>query len=149
MADQLLKAVEGWSDLGLGRFQLRYLRDKLKRELDFLVVRDRKPWLLVEAKTRDTALSDSLRYFQIVTRGIACISGGDGVALCRCRLLQSPRSHDRAGTDVLESVAVTRLNRALLVASSGSPRREATTGSSRDRPPEHGLWKMFAMNVLP
>jgi hypothetical protein len=26
---------------------LRYVRDKLKREVDFLVVRDRKPWFLV------------------------------------------------------------------------------------------------------
>jgi len=68
IACHLLKAVEGWSDLGLGRFELRYLRDKLKREVDFLVVRDRKPWLLVAVKMRDTALSDSLRYFQAATR---------------------------------------------------------------------------------
>jgi predicted AAA+ superfamily ATPase len=68
VACHLLKAVEGWSDAGLGRFELRYLRDKLKREVDFLVVRDRKPWLLVEVKARDTALSDSLRHFQIATR---------------------------------------------------------------------------------
>src|SRR5690606_15956137 len=32
VACHLLKAVEGWNDLGLGRFELRYLRDKLKRE---------------------------------------------------------------------------------------------------------------------
>ena len=68
VACHLLKAVEGWSDLGLGRFELRYLRDKLKREVDFLVVRDRKPWLLVEVKTRDIGLSDSLRHFQAATR---------------------------------------------------------------------------------
>jgi predicted AAA+ superfamily ATPase len=68
VACHLLKAVEGWSDVGLGRFELRYVRDKLKREVDFLVVRDRKPWFLVEVKTRDTALSDSLRYFQSATR---------------------------------------------------------------------------------
>ncbi len=68
VACHLLKAVEGWSDLGLGRFELRYLRDKLKREVDFLVVRDRKPWVLVEVKTRDTSISDSLRYFQAATR---------------------------------------------------------------------------------
>ena len=68
VACHLLKAVEGWTDLGLGRFELRYLRDKLKREVDFLVVRNRKPWLLVEVKLRDTTLSDSLRYFQSITR---------------------------------------------------------------------------------
>jgi predicted AAA+ superfamily ATPase len=32
IACHLLKAVEGWTDLGLGQFELRYLRDKLKRE---------------------------------------------------------------------------------------------------------------------
>ncbi len=68
MACHLLKAVEGWTDLGLGDFELRYLRDKLKREVDFLVVRDRKPWMLVEVKMRDTHLSDSLCYFQKVTK---------------------------------------------------------------------------------
>ena len=64
----LLKAVEGWTDLGWGSFELRYLRDKLKREVDFLVVRDRKPWFLVEVKTGDTRLSDSLAYFKHQTK---------------------------------------------------------------------------------
>ncbi len=64
IACHLLKAVEGWTDLGLGRFELRYLRDKQKREVDFLVVRDRKPWFLVEAKHSDTSLSPALAFFQ-------------------------------------------------------------------------------------
>jgi len=64
----LLKAVEGWTDMGFGRFELRYLRDKSKREVDFLIVRDRKPWVLVEVKTNQTGLSDSLRYFHSATR---------------------------------------------------------------------------------
>jgi len=51
VACHLLKAVEGWTDLGLGDFELRYLRDKQKREVDFLVVKDRRPWFLVEVKT--------------------------------------------------------------------------------------------------
>ncbi len=68
IACHLLKAVQGWTDLGLGSFELRYLRDKLKREVDFLVVRDRKPWFLVEVKTSDTSLSNSLSHFQKATR---------------------------------------------------------------------------------
>jgi len=63
----LLKAVEGWTDLGLGDFELRYLRDKAKREVDFVVVRDRKPWFLVEVKKNDTALSPVLAHFQTET----------------------------------------------------------------------------------
>jgi len=63
-ACHLLKAVETWTDLGFGSFELRYLRDKQKREVDFLVVRDRKPWFLVEVKLNDKALSPALAYFQ-------------------------------------------------------------------------------------
>src|SRR5207245_6221806 len=48
VACHLLKSVEGWTDLGFGDFELRYLRDKQKRDVDFLVVRDRKPWFLVD-----------------------------------------------------------------------------------------------------
>jgi len=64
VACHLLKAVETWQDQGLGEFELRYLRDKLMREVDFLVIRDGKPWFLVEAKLSDTSLSPSLCYFQ-------------------------------------------------------------------------------------
>ena len=64
VACHLLKAVEGWTDLGLGDFQLGYLRDKEKREVDFVVVRDRKPWFLVEVKHRDGTPSRSLDHFQ-------------------------------------------------------------------------------------
>lgn len=68
VACHLLKAVEGWEDLGLGSFELRYLRDKQKREVDFLVVRDRKPWFLVEVKVSDRTLSPALAHFQQQTR---------------------------------------------------------------------------------
>ena len=64
LACHLLKAVEYWTDTGRGQFELRYIRDKQKREVDFLVVRDEKPWFLVEAKQSDTTLSPSLDYFQ-------------------------------------------------------------------------------------
>lgn len=64
VACHLLKAVEGWSDLGWGDFELRYLRDKEKREVDFLVVRDRKPWFMVEAKVADERPQAALSHFQ-------------------------------------------------------------------------------------
>ena len=68
VACHLLKAVEGWTDLGFGDFELRYLRDKQQREVDFVVIRDRKPWFLVEVKCADTALSPALAHFQAQTR---------------------------------------------------------------------------------
>lgn len=64
VACHLLKAVEGWTDLGLGTFELRYLRDKQQREVDFLIVRDGQPWFLVEAKLSDATPSPSLHHFQ-------------------------------------------------------------------------------------
>jgi len=67
VACHLLKAVEGWTDLGYGEFELYYLRDKEKREVDFLVTRDRKPWFLVEVKAADTHLSSALAHFQART----------------------------------------------------------------------------------
>ena len=68
VACHLLKAVEGWTDLGFGDFELRYLRDKQKREVDFLVARDRQPWFLVEVKLSETSLSPSLTHFQGQTK---------------------------------------------------------------------------------
>ena len=70
VACHLLKAVEGWTDLGLGDFELRYVRDKQKREVDFLVVRDRQPWFLVEVKLTDASLSPSLAHFQAQTKAL-------------------------------------------------------------------------------
>jgi len=67
VACHLLKAIEGWTDLGFGDFELRYLRDKQKREVDFLIVKDRKAWFLVEVKMSDKTLSPSLGYFQAQT----------------------------------------------------------------------------------
>ena len=63
-ACHLLKAVETWTDLGLGRFELRYLRDKLQREVDFAIIRDGEPWILIEVKTSRETLSRDLFHFQ-------------------------------------------------------------------------------------
>lgn len=60
----LLKAVEGWSDMGLGTFELGYLRDKERREVDFVVIRDGKPWFLAEVKHREESISGALKHYQ-------------------------------------------------------------------------------------
>lgn len=66
-ACHLLKAVEGWTDLGLGRFDVAYLRDKQQREVDFVVLREGKPWFLVEVKLTPGAISPALKHFQTQT----------------------------------------------------------------------------------
>ncbi len=64
VACHLLKAVDGWNDMGLGDFQLNYLRDRNQREVDFVVIKDSKPWFLVEVKNSDKTISPSLSFFQ-------------------------------------------------------------------------------------
>ncbi len=64
VACHLLKAVHFWTDTGMGEFGLYFLRNKEKKEVDFLVSRDGVPWFIVEVKTSDTELSPNLRFFQ-------------------------------------------------------------------------------------
>ena len=65
VASHLLKAVHWWTDIGLGEYGLYYVRDKAKREVDFLVTRDHQPWFLVEVKSSGKReLNPNLAYFQ-------------------------------------------------------------------------------------
>lgn len=65
IASSLLKATNFWTESGKGMFDLHYVRDKQKREVDFLVTRDRTPWFLIEVKSSSkVSLSSSLHYFQ-------------------------------------------------------------------------------------
>lgn len=63
VACALLKRCHFLEDVHGEDVALHYVRDREKREIDFLTVRDGKPELLVEAKLADTALSPSLRYY--------------------------------------------------------------------------------------
>ncbi|MGE3954207.1 MAG: ATP-binding protein [Parachlamydiales bacterium] len=64
VASHLLKAVHFWSDYGFGEYGLFYIRTKEKREVDFCVTKEGKPWILVEAKVGKERLSPQLGYFQ-------------------------------------------------------------------------------------
>jgi predicted AAA+ superfamily ATPase len=57
VASALLKSCDFWTDIGRGVHQLHYLRDKEKREVDFLLTRKRKPILSIESKLSDQSLS--------------------------------------------------------------------------------------------
>lgn len=63
VAAHLLKACHFWTDTGEGEFDLHYLRNKEKQEIDFLIIRDGVPWLPVEAKLSDAAPSPSWAKF--------------------------------------------------------------------------------------
>jgi predicted AAA+ superfamily ATPase len=49
--------VEGY------RMELRFLRDTDRREVDFVVVKDKKPLFAVECKTGEKSVSPAIRYF--------------------------------------------------------------------------------------
>jgi len=69
VAAHLLKACDFWTDSGEGTFDLRYLRNKEKEEIDFLILRDGKPWLPVEAKLNDT---DPVRHWRKFLGYLGC-----------------------------------------------------------------------------
>ncbi len=60
MACHLLKRLQFLSDGEGQRAELRYIRDKDKREVDFVIIRDKKVDELIEVKYSDTVISKSL-----------------------------------------------------------------------------------------
>lgn len=50
-------------DWGLPPLELHYVRDREKREVDFLLTLNRRPWALIEAKLSDTTPAPAMRYF--------------------------------------------------------------------------------------
>lgn len=64
VALELHRATSNWNDLGLGKFSLHFIRDKDKREVDFLIADDDTPKLLIECKLNHMSPSRSLVKFQ-------------------------------------------------------------------------------------
>ncbi|HBQ21916.1 MAG: hypothetical protein A2Z91_00985 [Deltaproteobacteria bacterium GWA2_38_16] len=63
IASHLWKAIQLWNDLGEANLSLNFIRDRDRREVDFLITKDQKPWFLIEAKLAETSLSESLIHF--------------------------------------------------------------------------------------
>ncbi|MBU1964600.1 MAG: DUF4143 domain-containing protein [Proteobacteria bacterium] len=63
IAGHLLKMCHFLEDREGYRMGLHYLRDVSKREVDFLVTVDKKPWFAVECKMSGHSLNPALRYF--------------------------------------------------------------------------------------
>lgn len=71
IANHLLKAVHYWSDLGYGDYSLSYFRDKAKREVDFVIIKDGVPWAMFEVKASGDHYSPHLDYFRSKWKSIA------------------------------------------------------------------------------
>lgn len=63
VASHLLKFCHFIEDTEGYKIELLYLRDVNKREVDFLVTVDKKPWFAVECKVSDEKISPHLKYF--------------------------------------------------------------------------------------
>jgi predicted AAA+ superfamily ATPase len=64
LASHLLKLVHFLQDYEGFKANLYYLRSVEKKEVDFLVTIDEKPWFSLEAKVNDTEVSSNLYYFR-------------------------------------------------------------------------------------
>lgn len=63
VASHLLKMCHLIEDSEGEKVELQFLRDSLKREIDFVVVKNRKPLFAVECKTGESSLSPNIAYF--------------------------------------------------------------------------------------
>jgi hypothetical protein len=63
VASQLLKYCHLIEDTEGHAMELRFLRDTDKREVDFVVLKDRKPLFAVECKSGERSISPAIRYF--------------------------------------------------------------------------------------
>ncbi len=68
VALELLRAIRSWNEWGWGDFGLHYLRNKDKKEVDFLITKDHAPFLLIETKLTDTTPAAPLLEFQSVLK---------------------------------------------------------------------------------
>jgi len=56
IAVELTSRLSAWQDMTGTEFNLAYIRDKNKQETDFLILKERKPWLMVEVKYSDAPI---------------------------------------------------------------------------------------------
>ncbi|MFA5140509.1 MAG: ATP-binding protein [Elusimicrobiota bacterium] len=64
IASHLLKLVHWLQDREGYKAGIHFLRDDTKREVDFLITSDGKPWFAVEVKSQEQEVSPNLRYFR-------------------------------------------------------------------------------------
>ncbi len=64
IAVQLQRAVSAWNEWGKGEYQLRYVRTRDGREMDFVIIEKNKPYLAIECKWKDQTLSPAVMYLK-------------------------------------------------------------------------------------
>lgn len=83
VALHLHKAVSLWNARGEAKVSLRYLRDREKHEVDFVLVEKEKPICLIECKLSETTLAPSLVRYQEKLRVPTAIQLVASSGICR------------------------------------------------------------------
>jgi predicted AAA+ superfamily ATPase len=63
VASHLLKFCNLWEDTKGEDMDLQFLRNAQGKEIDFVVLKNQKPWFAVECKTDDRNLSKQISYY--------------------------------------------------------------------------------------
>jgi predicted AAA+ superfamily ATPase len=72
IAGHLLKSCHAWTDCAMGEFDLHYIRDKQKREVDFLITKNKKTWALIEVKSGQTTPTPALVHYKNILQPKFC-----------------------------------------------------------------------------
>lgn len=64
IANHLLKRVNFLEDTQGREIELRYFKDSEQREIDFVIIEDTKPVVVIECKYADTTISPHLKFFK-------------------------------------------------------------------------------------
>lgn len=67
IAGHLLKYCDYLTDTGVGTFELRYLKDKEKNEIDFLILKNNRPWMPIEVKlSEESPISNWKKFMRLL-----------------------------------------------------------------------------------
>lgn len=73
VATLLLKKIQFLEDLSGDKYELNYLRDKNGHEVDFVILKNNKPIVLIEAKLNDPVRSKSLYFYKERLKVPTCV----------------------------------------------------------------------------
>ncbi len=73
IACALKKQIDYRNESGHGEYELRYLRNRDSKEIDFLILHEKKPLMMIEAKTSDTAPAKHFKSFGNSMPGVAAV----------------------------------------------------------------------------
>ena len=87
VAVELQAWMQLWTDSGDVEWHLRFVRNRAGKETDFLLLRDRKPWCLLECKVRSTGIESHHLAFAGALGGIPVVQlvRGHGILAARGR----------------------------------------------------------------